>query len=54
MTVENVIRVLTGRHAPDTPRSKRLLTNERSNILVYMTGHGGIKEIINNFFKINN
>jgi len=23
------------------PRSKRLLTDERSNILVYMTGHGG-------------
>ena len=27
---------------PDSvPRSKRLLTDERSNILVYMTGHGG-------------
>lgn len=24
-----------------TPRSKRLMTDERSNILVYMTGHGG-------------
>ena len=23
------------------PRSKRLMTDERSNILVYMTGHGG-------------
>ena len=23
------------------PRSKRLLTDERSNIFVYMTGHGG-------------
>jgi phosphatidylinositol glycan class K len=23
------------------PRSKRLLSNERSNVFVYMTGHGG-------------
>lgn len=26
---------------PDTPRSKRLLTDEGSNILIYLTGHGG-------------
>ena len=25
----------------DTPARKRLNTNDRSNILVYMTGHGG-------------
>jgi len=30
-----------GRHLPDTPRSKRLLSDDRSNVLVYMTGHGG-------------
>ncbi|KAH3798938.1 GPI-anchor transamidase-like [Dreissena polymorpha] len=41
VTVENFIRVLTGRLPPSTPRSKRLLTDEHSNILVYMTGHGG-------------
>jgi len=41
VTVANFIRVLTGRHAPSLPRSKRLLTDDRSNILVYMTGHGG-------------
>jgi GPI-anchor transamidase subunit K len=51
VTVENFIRLLTGnilrygltlgRVSPDTPRSKRLLTDDRSNILVYMTGHGG-------------
>ncbi|XP_062516000.1 GPI-anchor transamidase-like [Corticium candelabrum] len=41
VTVENVIRVLTGRVPPDTPRSKRLLSDERSNVLVYLTGHGG-------------
>jgi phosphatidylinositol glycan class K len=26
---------------PSLPRSKRLLTDEKSNIFVYMTGHGG-------------
>ena len=26
---------------PSVPRSKRLLTDDRSNIFVYMTGHGG-------------
>ncbi|KAI9199253.1 peptidase C13 family-domain-containing protein [Polychytrium aggregatum] len=41
VTVENFIRLLTGRHDPFVPRSKRLLTNDRSNILVFMTGHGG-------------
>jgi glycosylphosphatidylinositol transamidase (GPIT) subunit GPI8 len=30
-----------GRVSADTPRSKRLLSDDRSNILVYMTGHGG-------------
>jgi len=32
---------LTDRVGEDMPRSKRLLTDDRSNILVYMTGHGG-------------
>ena len=41
VTVEAFIRLLTGRVAPDTPQSKRLLTDDRSNIFVYMTGHGG-------------
>ncbi|OAV93935.1 hypothetical protein, variant [Puccinia triticina 1-1 BBBD Race 1] len=41
VSVENFIRLLTGRVAEGTPRSKRLMTDERSNILVYMTGHGG-------------
>ncbi|QRV90756.1 GPI-anchor transamidase [Ceratobasidium sp. AG-Ba] len=41
VTVENFIRVLTGRVEPSMPRSKRLLTDDRSNIFVYMTGHGG-------------
>ncbi|CAL1710765.1 unnamed protein product [Somion occarium] len=41
VTVENFIRVLTGRMDPSVPRSKRLLTDDRSNVFVYMTGHGG-------------
>ncbi|CAG8797347.1 21652_t:CDS:2 [Gigaspora margarita] len=38
---DNVEVDYRGRVAPDTPRSKRLLSDDRSNILVYMTGHGG-------------
>lgn len=41
VSVENFVRLLTGRLPPDTPRSKRLLTDEGSNILIYLTGHGG-------------
>nr|CAG4636234.1 EOG090X07K0 [Eubosmina coregoni]SVE69847.1 EOG090X07K0 [Eubosmina coregoni] len=41
VTVENFIRVLTGRLAPSTARSKRLLTDAGSNVLIYLTGHGG-------------
>lgn len=41
VTVENFIRLLTGRHQEGTPRSKKLLTDEGSNILIYLTGHGG-------------
>jgi phosphatidylinositol glycan class K len=41
VTVENFFRLLTGRHHAATPRAKRLLTNAHSNVLVYMTGHGG-------------
>lgn len=41
VTVENFIRLLTDRVGEEMPRSKRLLTDEGSNILVYMTGHGG-------------
>ncbi|KAL7643724.1 UNVERIFIED_CONTAM: hypothetical protein RMT77_005730 [Armadillidium vulgare] len=41
VTVENFVRLLTGRLPPSIPRSKRLLTDDGSNILIYMTGHGG-------------
>ena len=38
VTVENFIRLLTDRVDAAVPRSKRLLTDETSNILIYMTG----------------
>ncbi|RHY33881.1 hypothetical protein DYB32_003267 [Aphanomyces invadans] len=39
VTVANFIKVLTGRHEPGTPASRRLDSDEDSNI--FMTGHGG-------------
>lgn len=41
VTVENFIRLLTNRHFDGTPKSKKLLTDSGSNILIYLTGHGG-------------
>lgn len=41
VTVENFIRLLTDRWDESVPASKRLLTDSGSNILIYMTGHGG-------------
>ncbi|VDD80765.1 unnamed protein product [Mesocestoides corti] len=41
VTVDNFIRVVTGRLQPSAPASKRLNTDQHSNILIYMTGHGG-------------
>lgn len=41
VTVENFIRLLTDRWEEGVPASKRLMTDEGSNILIYMTGHGG-------------
>eukprot|EP00112_Aurelia_sp_Birch-Aquarium-sp1_P021760 Seg593.18 transcript_id=Seg593.18/GoldUCD/mRNA.D3Y31 product="GPI-anchor transamidase" protein_id=Seg593.18/GoldUCD/D3Y31 len=41
VTVENFIRLLTGRLAESVPRSKRLLSDETSNVFIYLTGHGG-------------
>eukprot|EP01006_Ploeotia_vitrea_P028831 TRINITY_DN61465_c0_g1_i1.p1 TRINITY_DN61465_c0_g1~~TRINITY_DN61465_c0_g1_i1.p1 ORF type:complete len:447 (+),score=22.70 TRINITY_DN61465_c0_g1_i1:153-1493(+) len=47
VNVDNILRLFMGRHPPEVPMSKRLLTNAGSNILVYLTGHGG-----NEFLKI--
>ncbi|OQO06432.1 hypothetical protein B0A48_08215 [Cryoendolithus antarcticus] len=41
VTVESLIRLLTDRWPASHPISKRLMTDDRSNILIYMTGHGG-------------
>ena len=41
VTVENFIRLLTDRWEDGVPRSKRLGSDEGSNVLIYMTGHGG-------------
>lgn len=41
VTVESFIRLLTDRLDEDVPRSKRLGSDAGSNVLVYMTGHGG-------------
>jgi phosphatidylinositol glycan class K len=41
VTVEGLLRVLTGRVPPHTPKSKRLESDARSNVFLYMTGHGG-------------
>jgi len=41
VTVQNFLRLLTGRVPAHTPRSKRLESDERSNVFLYMTGHGG-------------
>ncbi|GAA6050191.1 hypothetical protein JCM3770_000446 [Rhodotorula araucariae] len=41
VTVETFLRLLSGRLPESTPASKRLMTDSRSNIFVYMTGHGG-------------
>jgi phosphatidylinositol glycan class K len=41
VTVENFIRVLTGRLPEGTAHSKKLMSDETSNVLIYMSGHGG-------------
>lgn len=41
VTVENFIRLLTDRWTEEQPPSKRLMTDENSNIFIYLTGHGG-------------
>lgn len=39
-TVENFLRVLTGKHPPHTALNKRLNTRSSSKVLLYLTGHG--------------
>ncbi|TFJ86852.1 hypothetical protein NSK_001940 [Nannochloropsis salina CCMP1776] len=49
VTVGNFVRVLTGRHPPGWPISKRLGSSNTSRVLIYMTGHGG-----DEFLKFHN
>eukprot|EP00050_Salpingoeca_kvevrii_P000402 m.147646 g.147646 ORF g.147646 m.147646 type:complete len:263 (+) comp10105_c0_seq2:64-852(+) len=46
VTSTNLLRVLTGRHHPNTPMSKRLQSTRSSNVLVFLAGHGA-----DNFLK---
>ena len=50
VTVENFFRVLLGRHDANTPPNQKIpnenTNNSKTNLLLYMTGHGG-----DNFFK---
>ncbi|PNH06692.1 GPI-anchor transamidase [Tetrabaena socialis] len=48
VTASNFLQLLTGRHATGVPRSKRLLSGPSSNVLVYLSGHGG-----DEFIKFN-
>ncbi|QDZ19667.1 GPI-anchor transamidase [Chloropicon primus] len=41
VSAETLVRVLTGRHSASLPKSKTLGTDEASDVLVYVTGHGG-------------
>ncbi|OQS07575.1 GPI-anchor transamidase [Thraustotheca clavata] len=41
VNVANFIKVLTGRHESGTPSNRRLDSDEKSNVFVFLTGHGG-------------
>jgi len=41
VSVESVLQVLTGHHPEGTPPSRRLDSSRNSNVLLYLTGHGG-------------
>lgn len=46
VTAEAFMRLLTARYKDNTPLKKKLTSNSDSNILIYLSGHGG-----NEFFK---
>ena len=46
VTIETFRNVLIGNHDSATPSSKRMHSTEQSDVLVFLTGHGG-----ENFFK---
>ena len=47
-SVDTFSRLLTGRTSSNTPIRRKMQLDENSNVLIYMTGHGG-----NEFFKFH-
>jgi phosphatidylinositol glycan class K len=47
LTYESILNIIRGRYSNYFHHSKRILTNEKSKIFIYMNGHAG-----ENFFKI--
>lgn len=47
LTYETILNLVRGRYERHFPASKRLQSNERQRVFIYMNGHGG-----ENFFKI--
>jgi phosphatidylinositol glycan class K len=41
VSARNFLNVLSGRHAPGTAATQRLQSDAGSDVLLYMTGHGG-------------
>ena len=41
VSVESLLRLLHGRHSEHVAKRQRLLSDERSNVLLYLSGHGG-------------
>eukprot|EP01050_Picozoa_sp_SAG11_P008784 SAG11_NODE_790_length_7155_cov_217.330641_2_plen_349_part_00 len=41
VSVGNFLKVLSGRHSSTVPSNRKLLSDERSDLLLYLTGHGG-------------
>lgn len=41
VTALSFLRLLTGRTLPGTPKSKQLLSDSKSNLFIFMAGHGG-------------
>jgi phosphatidylinositol glycan class K len=48
VNVKSFLQLLTDRHEDNIISTKRLLSNENSRILIYLTGHGG-----DEFFKFH-
>jgi phosphatidylinositol glycan class K len=47
LTFDSILNIIRGRYSNYFPHSKKILSNEKSRIFIYMNGHAG-----ENFFKI--